>query len=88
MEDAKGNMKTFSDFESYVSSNKNSGESKHRLLQNLVEEHLDEIQDEYQFLKDNCWTARYINYQIDAEISKLCHENLTTIQEICTPPEI
>lgn len=62
--------------------------NKHSLLQEMVEEYLPEIRDDYRTLKDNCWTARYDNYQIEEEIANLALDCLKNISELIEPVEI
>ena len=79
-------MKRFQTFRDYASKAKRSGvESFHKARAELVEEYFPEIADEYQTLKENCWTARYDNYLIEIEIANLCVDSLASIAEICEP---
>ena len=85
-----GQIRKFSSFEEYYSRYKgiDNDTNKHRLLQQLVDEHLQDVRDDYRTLKDNCWTARYKNYQIEEEIADLAKECLENICEVCEPLEL
>jgi len=81
---ANGKHRTFNDFESYYHSTDKT-RNKHKVRQDLVEEFIPELADDYQTLKDNCWTARYVDYKIDNEIAELCYTCLQNIKGICEP---
>jgi hypothetical protein len=79
-----GRPRTFNDFESYYNRTDRSV-NKHQLRHNLVDEYIPEVSDQYQTLKENCWTARYVNYRVDPLISDECFFCLQQIKEICEP---
>lgn len=79
-----GNPKNFSDFESYYN-NTDKTINKHKVRQNLVEEHIPELADDFQTLKENCWNARYSSYTFSVEVSDLCFKSMQNIKEICEP---
>jgi hypothetical protein len=59
--------------------------NKHRALLELVEEFMPEIYDEFKTLKDMCWSARYVDYNITPEEAKIAVDTLNNIKGICTP---
>ncbi len=56
---------------------------KHEIRHDLVDEHLPEISDQFQTLKENCSNARYVDYRFDKDVSDLCVTCLDDIKEIC-----
>ena len=80
----RSKAKNFHRFDDYYDCvKKDFNYSKHKVLQDLVEEYVPEISDDYQVLKDNCWNARYIDYKIENEIVELCIRALSNIKELC-----
>jgi hypothetical protein len=83
-------MQFFNSFDDYYRIVKKTDNdiNKHSLLQEMVEEYLPEIRDDYRTLKENCWTARYDNYQIEEEIANLALECLDNISILIEPVEL
>jgi hypothetical protein len=81
-EDSSGNIKQFSSFKSFCRS-QSIFENKHRLIEELVEENLPEIHSAFKTLKDNCWTARYDDYNIHRDIVSKCLQCIDTVAEFC-----
>lgn len=78
-----GRVKQFNDFEAYYLRREDRLANKHKVRQQLVEEYIPEISDEYQTLKENCWNARYVNYKFDEKVSTLCYNCLVGIKDVC-----
>ena len=79
---------TFVNLESYYQYNRSFKRqysfSKHKLLAELIKEHLPQIAPDYIYLKDISWTARYVNYKYSSDISNKAKECLKKIKEYCT----
>jgi len=73
---------TINTFNEYCWKINGEHKSKHDKRLDLVEEMLPDICDDYQTLKDACWTARYTNYKSDQEVSKLCYKALKNIEAL------
>ncbi len=61
--------------------------SKHNFTEHLVSEYLEDVQDEFKFLKDTCHTARYSNYVIANDRAQEAMDALIKIKNLCTPTE-
>lgn len=77
-----GEIRNFQNFESYYSRTDKTA-NKHKIRQNLVEDYIPEIADDYQTLKENCWNARYVNYKFEEKVSNLCYACLQNVKDIC-----
>jgi hypothetical protein len=72
--------KSFDDYSSY---HRYDGIGKHEMLLELVATHCPEILFEYNQLKDVCWTARYVDYKFDRDVSNLAKKHQKAIKEYC-----
>ncbi len=79
-----GRPRMFHNFESYYLRTDRT-ENKHKVRQNLVDDYIPELSDEYQTLKDNCWNARYVDYSFTTDVSDLCYNCMQRVKEICEP---
>ena len=61
----------------------NLHKSKHAIFSELVEKKAKPIAPEYNNLKDISFTARYVNYNYDRDISSLAKKQLLKIKEYC-----
>ncbi len=80
-----GRVKNFHRFDDYYNCVRRYVDytSPHQVRQDLVEEYIPEIADDYQLLKDNCWNARYCDYKVESETMNLCYAALINIRQIC-----
>jgi hypothetical protein len=62
----------------------NLNKSKHAIFSELVEKKAKPIAPEYKHLKDISFTARYVNYSYDREISSFAKNQLLKIKDFCT----
>lgn len=79
-----GDLKKFNSFETFYSA-LNTRKSKHRVLLDMVEEHIadEKVIDAFTTLKELCWTARYSNYQQSGAVANESYNNLELIEEYC-----
>lgn len=85
---SNGSMKQYDNFDKYYKDSQ--GFSKHGLLLQMVEEHVDDsdVIDGFTSLKELCWTARYSSYTFSEEIADECYRNLELVEEYCSEVEI
>jgi len=78
-----GNIKKYQTFDQYYRDT--DGSTKHGILLQLVEEHVDDndVIDAFTSLKELCWTARYTNYCHSNDIAQECYDGLELIAEYC-----
>lgn len=85
--DIKGRVSNYNTFEEYYRAyrqiNQGMELNPHKLRLELVEEFIPEVATSYKTLKDQCWTARYVNYKFDKSIVAICKECLNEIERIC-----
>lgn len=73
-------------FDSYYNCLKYSGKkpSRHEVTIDLVFDNLPDCGESYQFLFENCWTARYRRYKIPDNVSLKAMEELNYIKGALT----
>jgi hypothetical protein len=74
----------YTEFESFFNACKSPSQGRHGFQQEKVNELFPEISSAYSHLKDICFTARYVNYKCDRELSELAYRRLLAIKEFCT----
>ena len=83
-----GESHTHNSFDDYSRYHKYDSIGKHEMLLELVSTHCPAVSYEYNQLKDICWTARYVDYKFDREVSNLAKQHQKTIKEFCEPPKV
>jgi hypothetical protein len=83
-----GKEKNFVNFDEYYNAHKSYYRNfphltPHTVRAKLVNDHLIEIRHHYKDLKDECWTARYKNYEPKASSIKMAVEAINTIRAFC-----
>lgn len=83
-----GDIKHYDSFDKYYRDC--SDISKHGLLLQMVESHIDDtdVIDGFTSLKELCWTARYSSYTFSEEIAQECYEKLELIEHYCDEVEV
>ena len=85
-EEINGKNFKFSSFDGYYSAYKsiaNDPQNKHSQRSFLINKKEKAISPAYKQLKDICWTARYIDYNFDKEVSLEATKLLSEIEEYC-----
>lgn len=73
---------TFPNFSNYY--NKKGGTiSKHKIRRELVAQHLTACSGAYNWLQDNCFNARYNDYQVHKNYAVLAKEKLQVVKATC-----
>lgn len=75
---------TYQSFNEYCKENP-SREGKHKRRSTLVYRHLITIHGEYDWLKNQSWTARYNDYHTSDRVKETALRHLRSIQSICDP---
>lgn len=57
--------------------------NKHEATMEMVKLKLPDIADDYKFLMDCSFTARYYDYQVDNNHAKICQKKLKKIRDAC-----
>lgn len=73
----------YTDFESFYNACKRPNQNKHRFMAEKLEEHHEEIADEYLQMLDASMNARYHNYKFDRINSNRAIKRLKTIKNYC-----
>ena len=79
--------KGFSDFDDYYKINHPQGNpSKHKVRRSLVAKYLPKCSSAYNWLQDNCFNARYNDYQIKDTFATVAKEKLDIVKGECKKP--
>lgn len=81
-----GDTSNYKTFAGYIADfGRLNGSNKHKEMLNLVQNHIsnEEVVNSYEDLKQSCWTARYINYEVGTQRVELAKEALETIKNHC-----
>lgn len=76
-------MKRFNSFSDYITANRSLNQANaHRILENIVETYVEdeEVRNSYKDLKNVCFFARYINYNVGKQRLGLATEALNIIK--------
>ncbi len=80
-------QQTFKTFSQYTSAfgGFDSGTNKHRIMSDMVNNHIDDedVVNSYEDLRQACFNARYINYQVGEQRVEMAIEALETIKNYC-----
>lgn len=58
--------------------------NKHEATMEMVKIKLPSIANDYKFLMDCSFTARYYDYKVDSGHAKICQKKLKAIRDVCT----
>ncbi len=79
-------VRLFDDFDKCFHVHKSNGSNldKHKFLLTLVEDHCEDIADDYNYLLDMSKNARYIDYNHGRDTAQKARESLKNIKQHCT----
>lgn len=76
--------KSYSNFEEYYSLKHTSGNpNKHNVRKQLVAKHIPNCSADYNWLHDNCFNARYNDYNVSPTFAKVAKEKLDSLKSKC-----